>query len=98
MAAPARQINVILWTAVLSGLPAVVIAPSAETDITVQLEFVNGKWIPVIQKAPDSGGGEESGVPGHVIAAVFLMCLVLVVFIGNAILVGTIASSLQVKR
>ena len=92
-----RQIHVIIFVFVTAVLPTLVTAPKAEANIKITIEKVDGEWRTVITRKPDPdpGGG---GVPGNVIAAVFLMVLVLIVFIGNAILVGTIASSLSLRR
>jgi hypothetical protein len=94
MESSSATIAILFWTfqCFISG----VIAPESTKEIKLTFEFVDGKFIPVINKDsdPDPGGG----LTGSAIAAVFLLLVVMIIFVGNALLIGTIASSLSLKR
>ena len=71
-----------------------VIAP--ETTITLTFEYRDGKFIPVVHNTDDTVQGQ--GMSSAAISSVFLLLIIMVCFIGNALLIGTIASSLTLKR
>ena len=70
-----------------------VVAP--ETTITLTFEYRDGKFIPVVHNHEDN---QSQGMSTAAISSVFLLLLIMVCFIGNSLLIGTIASSFSLKR
>ena len=70
-----------------------VVAP--ETTITLTFEYRDGKFVPVVHNNEDIS---PSGMSTAAISSVFLLLLIMVCFIGNSLLIGTIASSISLKR
>ena len=75
-----------------SGIHGIV-AP--ETTITLTFEYRDGKFVPVVHNNEDI---TPSGMSTAAISSVFLLLLIMVCFIGNSLLIGTIASSISLKR
>ena len=70
---------------------------SQEIQLTFIYDPESGKFIPVVQKDPiaDAYG---SSMSSDAIASVFLLLIIMLSFIGNVLLVGTIGSSWTLKR
>ena len=82
---------------VLSLTPPSVIAPESSKEIKFQFILLsNGSLVPVIQKDPieELGGG----VSTRLVTSVFLLSLIMIGLIANLLIVGTISSSLVLKR
>ena len=75
------------------------IATKQSSSQEIQLTFIfdpeSGKFIPVVQKDDDA---YESAMSSAAISSVFLLLIIMLSFIGNVLLVGTIASSWTLKR
>ena len=72
------------------------ILAASQTDIKLVFEYVDGKLIPIVQKDPDPP--QDSGMSTAAVSSVFLLLIIMLSFIGNSLLIGTIASSITLKR
>ena len=70
---------------------------SSSQEIKLTFNYIDGKLIPVVHKDPiDNVYG--TSMSSAAISSVFLLLIIMLSFLGNVILVGTIASSWTLKR
>ena len=83
---------------VLSHIPPSVIAPESSKEVKFQFILLsNGSLVPVIQKDPiEEIAG--SAISMRLVTSVFLLLLIMIGLIANSLIVGTISSSLVLKR
>ena len=70
-------------------------ATGGSKEIKLSFKYVDGKFIPIVQKDPIE---EDQGMSSAAVSAVFLLLIIMLSFIGNALLIGTIGSSITLKR
>ena len=71
-------------------------ASQSSKEIKLTFEYVNGKFIPVVQKDPIT---DETGTMSKAaVSSVFLLLIIMLGIIGNALIVGTVLSSITLKR
>ena len=95
----AEKFRQIAFYAVFTGLQIQsVIAPESSKEIKLTFKFVDGKFIPVIEKENNEDLDSATYLSTRAIASVFLLLLIMIGFIGNALIVGTVGSSIVLKR